>query len=52
MSQADYVHGYSGDEEERLLAQAKSLTELLHWDTRYPPGVGSCLRCGNRVPRN
>lgn len=38
MSVSDYVHGYSPQEQERLLAQAGSLTELLHWDTRYPPG--------------
>lgn len=35
----DYVHGYSGREHERLLDQANTLAELLHDDTRYPPGA-------------
>jgi SAM-dependent methyltransferase len=35
----DYVHGYSGREAERLVDQANTLTELLHHDTRYPPGA-------------
>jgi SAM-dependent methyltransferase len=34
----DYVHGYSAREDERLVDQATTLTELLHADTRYPPG--------------
>jgi SAM-dependent methyltransferase len=34
----DYVHGYSERESTRLLDQAGTLTELLHGDTRYPPG--------------
>jgi ubiquinone/menaquinone biosynthesis C-methylase UbiE len=34
----DYVHGYSPREAERLLDQARTLTELLHHDTGYPPG--------------
>jgi len=34
----DYVHGYSDRERTRLLDQAGTLTELLHGDTRYPPG--------------
>ena len=34
----DYVHGRSAREEARLFDQANSLSELLHWDTRYPPG--------------
>ena len=34
----EYVHGYSGRENERLLDQAQTLTELLHGDTVYPPG--------------
>jgi len=34
----DYVHGYSADESTRLTDQATTLTELLHADTRYPPG--------------
>jgi len=33
-----YVHGYSHRESERLADQARTLTELLHHDTRYPPG--------------
>ncbi len=33
-----YVHGYSEREHRRLLDQASTLTELLHHDTRYPPG--------------
>jgi len=33
-----YVHGYSARESERLADQAQTLTELLHDDTRYPPG--------------
>jgi SAM-dependent methyltransferase len=36
---ADYVHGYSEREHERLVDQAATLTELLHADTRYPPGA-------------
>jgi len=31
-----YVHGYSEREAERLGDQARTLTELLHHDTRYP----------------
>lgn len=34
----DYVHGYSTKESSRLTDQATTLTELLHADTRYPPG--------------
>lgn len=41
----DYVHGYSGREHERLLDQANTLAELLHDDTRYPPGA-SVLEAG------
>jgi len=33
-----YVHGYDAKENQRLLDQANTLVELLHWDTRYPPG--------------
>jgi SAM-dependent methyltransferase len=33
-----YVHGYSDSEHTRLLDQASTLTDLLHWDTGYPPG--------------
>lgn len=34
----EYVHGYSGREQTRLRDQADTLTELLHGDTKYPPG--------------
>lgn len=34
-----YVHGYSGREGQRLLDQASSLVELLHWDTAFPAGT-------------
>jgi SAM-dependent methyltransferase len=34
----DYVHGYSGRENERLRDQASTLAELLHHDTFYPAG--------------
>jgi len=40
-----YVHGYSEREHARLLDQATTLTELLHHDTRYPPGA-SVLEAG------
>jgi SAM-dependent methyltransferase len=40
-----YVHGYSEREQARLLDQATTLTELLHHDTRYPPGA-SVLEAG------
>ena len=33
-----YVHGYSPREAERLLDQGRTLTDLLHHDTRYPAG--------------
>lgn len=33
-----YVHGYSAVEMERLADQARTLTGLLHHDTRYPAG--------------
>jgi SAM-dependent methyltransferase len=33
-----YVHGYDPRESARLHDQAGSLVELLHHDTRYPPG--------------
>ena len=33
-----YVHGRSAREAERLHYQASKLAELLHHDTRYPPG--------------
>ncbi len=31
-----YVHGYSARETQRLTDQAETLTDLLHYDTRYP----------------
>jgi SAM-dependent methyltransferase len=34
---ADYVHGYTAREAERLGDQARTLAALLHSDTRYPP---------------
>jgi ubiquinone/menaquinone biosynthesis C-methylase UbiE len=34
-----YVHGYSDRERARLVDQATTLAELLHHDTRYPPGA-------------
>lgn len=33
-----YVHGYSPREAQRLLDQAHTLTDLLHYDTAYPEG--------------
>ncbi len=38
MTENDYVHGYSPREDERLIDQAITLTELLHRDTAYPSG--------------
>ena len=38
MSSNDYVHGYSHVESGRLRDQANVLADLLHHDTRYPPG--------------
>jgi cyclopropane fatty-acyl-phospholipid synthase-like methyltransferase len=38
MEKREYVHGYSERERARLHDQANTLTELLHGDTRYPPG--------------
>ena len=45
MNETNYVHGHSGKEETRLFDQANSLSELLHHDTRYPPGC-SVLEAG------
>ena len=39
MDRTDYVHGYSEREAERLNDQARTLTSLLHNDTRYPGAV-------------
>jgi len=33
-----YIHGYGEHESRRLSAQAGSVVDLLHDDTRYPPG--------------
>ena len=38
MKENEYVHGYSPREDERLVDQATTLTELLHKDTAYLPG--------------
>ncbi len=35
---ADYVHGYSTQEHDRLWDQANALTQLLHGDTHYQSG--------------
>ncbi len=35
---SDYVHGYTEREAERLHDQANTLRELLHHDSRWPPG--------------
>ncbi len=45
MTHDDYVHGYSDREGVRLFDQASTLGELLHGDTRYPPG-SSVLEAG------
>jgi ubiquinone/menaquinone biosynthesis C-methylase UbiE len=37
MTSHEYVHGYDDRESARLQAQAGSVVELLHADTRYPP---------------
>jgi SAM-dependent methyltransferase len=39
MSTMDYVHGYSAEEQQRLLDQAGALVDLLHVDTSYPAGA-------------
>ncbi len=36
MDRTEYVHGYSEKEADRLSDQARTLTSLLHNDTRYP----------------
>ena len=36
---SDYVHGYEDVEAVRLEDQARTLEELLHADTRFPPGA-------------
>jgi len=38
MPENPYVHGYSPRESERLSDQARTLTDLLHHDIRYPAG--------------
>jgi SAM-dependent methyltransferase len=37
--QRRYIHGYHQRESERLQAQASSVLDLLHGDTRYPAGA-------------
>jgi SAM-dependent methyltransferase len=39
MAHRDYVHGYSPQENQRLLDQASTLAELLHADTVFAPGA-------------
>ncbi len=39
MTRDRYVHGYCAREVERLRDQADTLADLLHHDTRYPPGA-------------
>ncbi len=47
IAEHDYVHGYSGREEDRLVDQANALVGLLHCDTRYPTGAKVLeLGCG------
>src|SRR5688572_7951865 len=38
MADLPYIHGYDAQENERLLAQARSVLSLLHDDLRYPAG--------------
>lgn len=38
MTATEYVHGYSQRESQRLVDQSQTLADLLHHDTRYPPG--------------
>jgi ubiquinone/menaquinone biosynthesis C-methylase UbiE len=45
VTKAGYVHGYSERESSRLSDQANTLDQLLHDDTRYPPG-SRVLECG------
>jgi SAM-dependent methyltransferase len=39
MKTGNYVHGYSDRESTRLRDQSRTLAELLHHDTVYPPGA-------------
>jgi len=41
----DYVHGYSQREALRLSDQARTMAEILHYDTRYP-SQSSILEAG------
>jgi SAM-dependent methyltransferase len=45
MADSQYVHGYSVREANRLADQANTLSELLHYDTRYARG-SRVLECG------
>ena len=38
MTTKEYVHGYSIRENQRLGDQANTLSDFLHYDTKYPPG--------------
>jgi SAM-dependent methyltransferase len=38
MDEVPYIHGHSEQEADRLYYQASRLADLLHRDTRYPPG--------------
>jgi SAM-dependent methyltransferase len=38
MNKDHYVHGYSEREDQRLQDQSRTLADLLHHDTVYPPG--------------
>lgn len=38
MAKRRYVHGYSAEEQRRLLDQAEALNDFLHGDTFFPPG--------------
>lgn len=39
MAHRAYVHGYDATESARLIAQARSVADALHQDTRYPAGT-------------
>ncbi|HAP61260.1 MAG TPA: SAM-dependent methyltransferase [Cytophagales bacterium] len=36
---AGYVHGYSAEEAKRLYDQARTIADLLHWDSYWEPGT-------------
>ena len=35
----DYIHGYSGAEQQRLYDQANSIADFIHWDSEWPDGT-------------